>query len=273
MGQILFVVWRESVEALLVIGILYAWLRRGDITAQRGLPYLWFGAALGGVAALGLGAALIHAGSLLSGNAQELFQASMMFVACLLMVQMVFWMKRHGRTLKKNMEAALERKAERAQWWGVALLAALAVAREGSETVIFLYGLGVGQSAHMLPSEIAGILLGVALALLTFYVLQLGSAFLSWKHFFRITEVMLLFLACGLFQSGLDILIGLETIPSGPDPLWNSTGLLSNSSPLGSLIATLTGYRAQPSLTNVLAYVAYWGTVFIAALRMKPRKV
>ncbi len=272
MGQIIFVVWRESVEALLVIGILYAWLRRGDATAQRGLPYLWFGAALGGLAALGLGAGLIHMGTLLSGDKQDIFQASMMFVACLLMVQMVFWMKKHGRTLKKNMEAVLERKAENAQWWGVALLAALAVAREGSETVIFLYGLGVGQAAHMLPSEIMGIVLGVTLALLTFYVLQLGSAVLSWKHFFRITEVMLLFLACGLFQSGLDILIGLEAIPSGPDPLWNSAALLSNSGPVGSLIATLTGYRAQPSLTNVLAYVAYWGTVLIVAMRMKSNK-
>ncbi len=272
MGQVLFVVWRESVEALLVIGILYAWLRQGDAAAQRGLPYLWLGVALGGLAALGLGASLVGAGNALSGDQQALFQAAMMFIACALMVQMVFWMKQHGRMLKKNMEAALEQRAERAQWWGIAILAALAVAREGSETVIFLYGLGVGQSAQMLPAELSGVLLGIALALLTFYILQLGSTVLSWRHFFFITEIVLLFLACGLLQSGLDILIGLEKIPSGPDPLWNSTGLLNNASPLGSLVSTLTGYRAQPSLTNVLVYLAYWGMIVIAAMRIKAKR-
>ena len=49
MGQVLFIVWRESVEALLVVGILYAWLKNGDADASRGIPYLWAGVAAGSV--------------------------------------------------------------------------------------------------------------------------------------------------------------------------------------------------------------------------------
>ena len=52
MGQVLFIVWRESVEALLVVGILYAWLKNGDVAARRGLPYLWAGVGLGVLAAI-----------------------------------------------------------------------------------------------------------------------------------------------------------------------------------------------------------------------------
>jgi high-affinity iron transporter len=59
MGQVLFIVWRESVEALLVVGILYAWLKNGDADARRGLPYLWAGVGLGVLAAVALGAALV----------------------------------------------------------------------------------------------------------------------------------------------------------------------------------------------------------------------
>ncbi|MGI4814258.1 MAG: FTR1 family protein, partial [Janthinobacterium lividum] len=109
MGQVLFVVWRESVEALLVVGILYAWLRNGDAAARRGLPYLWAGVGLGILAAVALGWALVVFTGELSGDGQDYFQTGMVLVACVLIVQMVLWMKHHGRTLKRDMEASLER--------------------------------------------------------------------------------------------------------------------------------------------------------------------
>src|SRR6516225_7092123 len=175
MGQILFIVWRESVEALLVVGILYAWLKNGDADARRGVPYLWGGVALGMVAAVALGAALVGFTEVLSGDAQDYFQTGMVLVACVLIVQMVLWMKQHGRTLKRDMEASLEQSTRDANWWGVTILVALAIAREGSETVIFLYGLGFGQSGHVDASQYFAVLIGLALALLTFYLLQLGG--------------------------------------------------------------------------------------------------
>ena len=179
MGQVLFIVWRESVEALLVVGILYAWLKNGDDNARRGLPYLWAGVGAGILAAIALGAALIGFTEVLSGDAQDYFQTAMVLVACVLIVQMVLWMKRHGRTLKRDMEQSLQQSTRDSNGWGIAVLVALAIAREGSETVIFLYGLGFGQSGHVDGGQILAVLIGLALAFLTFYVLQLGGKLFS----------------------------------------------------------------------------------------------
>lgn len=267
MGQVMFIVWRESVEALLVVGILYAWLKNGDADARRGLPYLWGGVALGILSAVALGAALVGFTEVLSGDAQDYFQTGMVLVACVLIVQMVLWMKRHGRTLKRDMEESLEVSSRDSNWWGVLVLVALAIAREGSETVIFLYGLGFGQSGHVAGSQYLAVVIGLALAFLTFYVLQLGGKVFSWRHFFRVTEIMLLFLGAGLFQSGVDKLIDKEILPTIVDQVWNSSMILDDSSTFGSLVATLTGYRAHPALMNLIAYAVYWLAVWLLVRR------
>lgn len=258
MGQVLFVVWRESVEALLVVGILYAWLSNGDADARRALPYLWAGVGAGLLAAVGLGAALVGFTEVLSGDAADYFQTGMVLVACVLIVQMVLWMKRHGRTLKRDMERSLQARTRDGNAWGIAVLVALAIAREGSETVIFLYGLGFGQSGHVSQGDILAIALGLGLAFLTFYILQLGGRVFSWRRFFRVTEIMLLLLGAGLLQTGVDKLIDKEILPLGISQVWNSAALLDDSSTVGSLVAALTGYRAHPALTNVVAYALYW---------------
>jgi high-affinity iron transporter len=258
MGQVLFVVWRESVEALLVVGILYAWLKNGDADARRGLPYLWAGVGVGALAAIALGAALVGFSEFLSGDAADYFQTGMVLIACVLIVQMVLWMKRHGRTLKRDMERSLQARTRDGNGWGVAVLVALAIAREGSETVIFLYGLGFGQSGHVGHNDVLAIVLGLGLAFLTFYVLQLGGRVFSWRHFFRVTEIMLLLLGAGLMQTGVDKLIDKEWLPLGISQVWDSSRILDDSSTVGSLVAALTGYRAHPALTNLIAYALYW---------------
>ncbi|KWD84893.1 FTR1 family iron permease [Burkholderia ubonensis] len=271
MGQILFIVWRESVEALLVVGILYAWLKNGDDDARRGIPYLWTGVAVGLLMAVGLGAALVGFTEVLSGDAQDYFQTAMVLIACVLIVQMVLWMRQHGRTLKRDMERSLQQSTRDSNWWGVAVLVALAIAREGSETVIFLYGLGFGQSGHVDGSQMLAVVIGLGLAFLTFYLLQLGGKYFSWRHFFRVTEVMLLFLGAGLFQTGVDKLIDKEILPLGMSQVWDTSAILDDSGTFGSLVATLTGYRAHPALMNLIAYAAYWAVVWLLLKRASRR--
>ncbi|KQR74665.1 FTR1 family iron permease [Burkholderia sp. Leaf177] len=271
MGQVLFIVWRESVEALLVVGILYAWLKNGDADARRGIPYLWAGVVIGLLAAVALGAALVGFTEVLSGDAQDYFQTGMVLVACVLIVQMVLWMKHHGRSMKRDMEASLQKSKQGANWWGVTLLVALAIAREGSETVIFLYGLGFGQSGHVDTAQYLAVVIGLGLAFLTFYLLQLGGKIFSWRLFFRVTEIMLLFLAAGLFESGVDKLIDKEILPVVVNQVWNTSWLLDDSSTFGSLVATLTGYRAHPAGMNLIAYAVYWAVIFLLLRRSKNR--
>lgn len=271
MGQVLFIVWRESVEALLVVGILHAWLKNGGADVRRGLPYLWGGVGVGVLAAIGLGAALLGFSELLSGDAQDYFQIAMVLLAAILIVQMVFWMKKHGRTLKKEMEISLSNSFQNANLWGVFALAALAIAREGSETVIFLYGLGLGQNGNNTGALGFAVVIGFALAFLTFYLLQLGGKIFSWHRFFQVTEMILLLLAASLLLTGMERLMSLDIIPTLVDPIWDSSHLLDDTTTFGNLIGALTGYRAHPALMSLLIYVAYWISVLLFLKRAKPR--
>jgi high-affinity iron transporter len=271
LGNIAFVIWRESVEALLVIGILNAWLTRQQTDAARGKIYLWGGVIAGLVVSVAFGLALVLFGETLSDEAQKTYQTVAVLLAAALIVQMVFWMRRHGRTLKRDIEASLQSAADHANWWGVFVLALIAVAREGSETVVFLYGtLAAARSGEIAaPLAVAG--LGFLLAIATYYLLQIGSRVLSWQVFFRITEVMLLFLAASLLLVGVDNLIDLELLPTLGGRLWDSSAILPDTGPIGGVIGALTGYRARPDLMQVLVYGCYWLVIYLALFLPRPR--
>ena len=258
MGNALFVVWRESAEAMLVVGILYAWLRKRP-DAAVGMRYLWGGVAVGAALAIGLALVMLGIASSLSGNELDYFELGMMLVASALIVQMVFWMRRHGRTFKRHLEDSMAENARRANWWGLLIVVALAVGRETAEAVVFLYGLGAekGGIAH-LPIVLV---LGIAAAFATFWLLQQGTRFLSWRVFFRVSEILLLLLAGALLVSGVERLIALGVVPDIGDPLWNTTWLLDDSSRLGGLVASFTGYRARPALVPIAALAVYWVSV------------
>ncbi|MDH1304080.1 FTR1 family protein [Achromobacter sp. GD03932] len=258
MEQVLFIVWRESVEAMLVVGILYTWLRSTP-EGKRGLNYLWGGVAAGLALAVALALVLLGVSTWLSDEGQEWFQAIMSLAACALVVQMVVWMKKHGRTLKGELEGGARASVANDNWWGLFVLVAIAVAREGSETVVFLYGtVSAGEGgSDMLMLALAGVA-GFAVALLTFWLLQLGGKLITWRRFFRVTEILLLLLAGSLLVGGLDHLISLDVLPTIVDPVWDSSWLLSDSTGVGKILADFAGYRALPALSSVLLWAAYW---------------
>jgi high-affinity iron transporter len=260
MGNTFFIVWRESVEGILVVGILYAWLK-AQPEGARGMRYLWGGVAAGLALAGLLALAMMGVYSSLDGDAVDYFQLGMMLVAAALITQMVFWMRKHGRTLKKEMETGLQRATENANWMGISIIAMLAVAREGAETVIFLYGTGMSQHGMDFVQFLAAGAAGFAFALATFWLLVRGGRTLSWKHFFVVSETLLLLLAAGLLVGGVEKMISYDWIPALVDPVWDSSFLLDDNAAAGNLIAALTGYRAQPALTLLLVYGAYWSLV------------
>ena len=264
MGNALFIVWRESAEALLVVGILYAWLKhRPD--AARGMRFLWGGVAAGAGLALALALVMLGIASSLSGSALDYFQLAIMLVASGLIVQMVFWMRRHGRHFKRNLEADMARNARASNWWGLLIVVALAVGRETAETVVFLYGLGAEKGGIAnLPLVLV---LGIGAALVTFWALQQGTRILSWRVFFRVSEVLLLLLAGALLVSGIERLIALDVLPALIDPLWDTSRLLDDSGRIGGLIASFTGYRARPALLPLLALAVYWLLVWVFIVR------
>ncbi len=268
MGQVVFIMWRESVEALLVVGILHAWLSRTP-EAAGGKRWLWSGVVLG-LALAALLALGIYAAEGLLVDHQDEFQLAMVLVAAALIVQMVLWMRAHGRTLKRELEQGLSAQARQRNWWGVLVLAMLAIAREGSEAVVFLWGTLAAAPAEELPRLGLAALLGLGLALATFWALQLGGKVLNWRSFFRLTEFILLLLAASLVVTAAEKLQLLGWLPALRDGIWDSSTLLGDMGGVGGVVAALTGYRAQPSLMTLLVCIAYW--VLIAFLLRGSRR-
>ncbi|QUS35276.1 FTR1 family iron permease [Falsirhodobacter algicola] len=266
MGQVVFIVARESVEALLIIGILWAWMaRRPD--ARTGRAWLLGGIVAGFALATALALTLVGVATFLGATARSWFEVGMLTLAAVLIVQMVFWMRQNGRTLRRDLEDGLDRSVATSRWWGVFALAAIAIGREGSETVVFLYGSflrlqTLGDFAAFAAS--AGV--GLGIALLLFWGLQAGARFISWRWFFRVTEWMLLFLGSALFLTAMGKLLSVHLssvdLPGWVySTVWDSSAILSDSSVLGSLLSTLAAYRSQPIGWDIVMLILYWGAV------------
>ncbi|WP_293854121.1 FTR1 family protein [uncultured Alsobacter sp.] len=263
LANIAFIVWRESVEALLVVGILSAWIRQ-QRDAGPARAWLWSGVAAGLVLSVVLGFGLAAFGEALPEEAQLGYQAAALLAAAALIVQMVVWMRRKGRTLKRNMESALGAAAGRSQWWGLFALALFAVAREGSETAIFLYGTLLAGTSAPLAERIGAAGVGLLMAGGTYALLQAGGRILSWRVFFRVSEIVLLMLAGSLVLTAANHLADLGLLPDThglASRAWDSSAFLSDGGTWGGMLSALTGYRARPELREVLLYAAYWVVV------------
>ncbi|WP_053214042.1 FTR1 family protein [Pseudomonas sp. Q12-87] len=276
MTQSMFIVWRESVEALLVIGILQAWASRQQ-QASRLLRYVWAGTALGLLLSGVLAGLIVLAGETMSGAANEWFQASLALIASVLIVQMVSWMHRNARTLKHDLTRDADQRLSRQGGLGLLVLALLAVSREGSETVMFLYGAGARLQGPSLGLFAIGAAAGLVLSLLTVYVLHGSRRFISWPRFFAISEAILLLLGAALLVSGIERVGGQLLAMDWPEAvyrgigegLWDSSTLLDDGHGLGGFLADFAGYRASPSALTLLVWLGYW-LVVVGWLR--PRK-
>lgn len=260
MGNAFFVVWRESLEAFLIAGILYAWLKAND-DSGRGRRALFLGLAAGAGLAMLLGWALLTVQDELTGEALDIFQTATLFVAAGLITQMVLWMRKHGRQMKAKLHADLAAAAEKSGYLGVAVVAALAVAREGAETVIFLYGMA--QEGD-LSALLTGALAGFAGAGATAWLAAKSLARLNIGLLLRLSSILLLVLASALLIAAIDRLLGAGWLPPLLDPVWDSSALLDDGTKVGKLIADFSGYRARPALSSLLVWAAYWGIVIFA---------
>ena len=152
----------------------------------------------------------------------------------------------------------------------VGSLALVAVAREGSEAVVFLYGTLSTAAHESMALRLAAVSVGLAAALATYALLQLGGRYLSWRYFFRATEVLLLCLAGALLVTAADNLVALDYLPELSGRLWDTSSILPDTSRVGALVAALTGYRARPDLTEVVALALYWGAMAWLLWRPQP---
>lgn len=261
MGNALFIVWRETVEALLVVGILHAWLKARE--ERTGQQWLWAGTAGGLILSALLAWGLLALQSVMEGETLEYVQAVLVLIASVLILHMVLWMRRHGRTLKRELEVGLGRAAN---GFAIALLAMITIGREGAETVIFLYGLGMADNLAALAVAVAG---GVVSATFTVWLLNRGAVRIGWKAFFSVSGLLLLLLGGQLLVTGVEQLAGFGVLPTGPDPLWDSSDWLDDHTGLGGLLATFAGYRAQPAGLTVAMLACYWAFAVLGLRRTR----
>ncbi|HEJ9487021.1 TPA: FTR1 family protein [Proteus mirabilis] len=269
MGQVLFVVWRESFEALLVVGIIYAWIKRSP-TPQQGMKYLWGGVIFGLFLAVILALSIYGVFSSLEDMWQSLFMITMEILACVLIVQMVYWMNGQGKSLKANIENELTKKTQQQSAWGILLIIAIAIAREGSEVVVFLSSHIMALNTQTALPFFIEVFIGLLVAAFTLWLFLLTSKVISWRYFFTVTGFLLLFLAVSLLLKAVEEIANLliEMDFELPDffiyPLWDISHILDDSSIFGNFLVSFFAYRSQPIGLSVVTFIVYW--VIVALL-------
>jgi high-affinity iron transporter len=247
------ITWRESLEALLVVGILLAWANTQVAAAAYRRYVLW--GVVGGVAwALAVAAGAVAARELLSGDALDIFQIVLLFATWALITQMVLWMHGHAGSLRAHLQS---QAASATSEWGVALVAAFAVAREGIETVMFLFGAFVQAQGNALAALAGGMLCGLALACVTASLAVRGARRLRLAWVFRISEILLLAIACSMLANGIDRVLGRDWLAMLANPVWDTSTWLDDTHGVGGVLADFAGYRAQPSGLWLIAFGVY----------------
>ena len=246
------IVFREVLEAALIVGIVMA-ASRGAL--GRGL---WVS---GGIAAGILGALLvaIFAAAIAAaaqGMGQELFDAGILLAAVGMLGWHNVWMSRHGRELAGNAtRLGKDVRSGARPLWALAFAVSLAVLREGSEAVLFLYGIalaGQGGALAMVMGGAIGLALGVAAGTAIYW----GLVSIPMRLLFTVTSWLVLLLAAGLASQAAAFLMQADLLPPLGSNLWDTSFILSDQSLIGRILHTLIGYTAQPAGIQIVFYGA-----------------
>ena len=246
------IVFRESLEASLIISIMAA-ATLGIVSRGR-----WI---VAGILAGLTGAALVASSmglisDMASGVGQELFNAGILMLAVGMLAWHNIWMSIHGREMavqaKSTARAIHDGHRARSVIFTVV---ALAVLREGSETVLFLYGLAT-SSEDGLRNTVGGGLSGLAVGLVVGGLLYAGLLRIPLRWFFSVTGTFVLLLAASMASQAARFLIQADVLPSLGAPLWDTSAVLSQTSAVGILLHGLIGYEAQPAGMQIVFYAA-----------------
>lgn len=245
------IIFRETLEAALVLGIIAAATRGVD---RRGL-WLCIGVLAGLIGSVVIAALTETIAQLADGSGQELFNAGVLGVPVLMLAWHHIWMSTHGAELARDARKLCTAvKDGQRELSAIAILVALTVLREGAESVLFLHGMATGGNSS-LTDIVAGGALGLAGGTVIGMIMYLGLMRIPLRWFFSVTGAMLVLLAAGLAGQMAKFLIQADVLPALATPLWDTTSVLSSKSLLGSILHVLVGYESAPSGMQILFYV------------------
>jgi high-affinity iron transporter len=254
------IVFREVLEAALVVSIVLAasnGIRRRNLTVVAGGI-----AGLSGAALVALFADAI-AGAV-EGIGQELFNAGVLSIAVGMLAWHNIWMAKHARSLVSGLKTAGVRvQSGEKPLYFLGILIAVALLREGSEVVLFLYGIAASGSsgATMLLGGLAGLLAGVMFGI----GIYAGLLRIPTRYLFQATGWMILFLAAGMASQATRFLMQAGILPDQM-PMWDSSRILPPDSIAGQFLHAFAGYEATPAPLQIVVYVA---TIVLIALGMR----
>ena len=248
----LIIVFREVIEAGLVIGIVLA--------ATRGVPgrNLWLGAGITcGLAGACLVAAFADSiSNMLAGTGQEMFNASVLFIAVLMLTGHNVWMAREGRHIAQHMKTLSEDVISgQRSLTALAIVVGVAILREGSEIVLFLYGIAL-SGGNTVMSMFLGGAIGLALGASISALMYFGLLRIPARHLFTVTTILISLLAAGMASQAIVFLqqAGLVTLFS--NVAWDTSAVLSDGSLAGKALHTLIGYSDRPTGIQLIAFAA-----------------
>ncbi len=248
----LLIVFREVIEAGLIVGIVLA--------ATTGVPRRGLAVSLG-VAAGILGACLVAAfagelASLFQGSGQELFNASILLLAVVMLTWHNVWMASHGRQMARELKAAgHEVITGKRTLAALGIVVGVAVLREGSEVVLFLYGIAA-QGGVSNAGLLAGGALGLAAGAAVSALMYLGLLTIPAGRLFQVTSGLITLLAAGMAAQAVLFLQNGGYINAWTGTVWDTSWLLKEDSIPGRLLHTLVGYVQAPDGAQVAAYLA-----------------
>ncbi|MFM9085165.1 MAG: FTR1 family protein [Acidimicrobiia bacterium] len=251
MGSSFLITLREGLEASLIISILLTYLVKTGRRDESGAVWAGTGAAI--ALCLAIGTAIFVAVDGLNGDVEYAVEGGIALAATAVLTHMVFWMRAHAR----SMGAELRAKVERSTTIALAVIAFVAVLREGLETVLFLLSAST-ETASGAPVVVGG-LAGLALSVVIGIAVFRGGARLNLRTFFNVTAVLLLLFAAGLAGKTvheLRLLVGWE---SGwlVDPVWSIESGPWASGTFYDFMRGLFGWHREPEMMRLLAYVGY----------------
>jgi high-affinity iron transporter len=246
------ILFRESLEAFLLVGILLAWLTR--VGAGRYRRWIYFGVAAGLVASVVAAFVLqVLVDQFSNEYYRALLTAGIMVAATCILTYMAIWMGKQARAHTEHAKRQLEAHISAGNVIGIAVTAFFSVWREGLETVLFLSALTyTGQGLSLL-----GGLLGMVLAIVLIWLLISGTRRVPMQVFFRYSSLLLIIIAAGLLGSAIAVLqsAGIHIGPAAP--LFDISSILPDTSGVGVFLRGLFGYNATPSPPQFALWAAY----------------
>jgi high-affinity iron transporter len=263
----LIIVFREVIEAGLIVGIVLA--------ATAGVPTRSRWVAIG-VAAGILGACLVAAfagelANLFEGSGQEFFNASILLLAVCMLTWHNVWMASHGREMARELKAAGHQvKTGERTLTALAIVVGVAVLREGSEVVLFLYGIAA-QGGTSATAMVVGGGLGLVAGALVSALMYFGLLTIPAGKLFQVTSGLITLLAAGMAAQAIVFLQNGGWLLYFTGTVWDTSWLLSEGSIAGKLLHTLVGYSEAPNGAQLIAYVATIAVILVL-MRMVNRR-